>query len=344
MPENNHEETQTAPPHAQLAQMATAYWVSDIVYVAAKLSLADHLAEGPKTAEELAGPTGTHAPSLYRFMRALANLGIFTEDSTHRFALTPLGDALKTGAPGSARATILTIASDWWVRGFRNLLYSVETGKSGFEKSLGMPLFDWLAKHPEEASMFSETMVGFHSAEAAAVAAAYDFSGLTTIVDVGGATGDLLTTILNNNLGTRGILFDLPHVVRDAPALIQSRGLGERVRIEGGSFFEGVPSAGDAYLLSHIIHDWSEEQCLAILSNCRRAMNPGGRVLIIEIVLPDGDMPHPGKIFDMMMLVGPGGRERTEQEYSTLLGKAGLRLTRVVPTESPVSVVEGRLA
>jgi hypothetical protein len=148
MPENNHDETQTPPPHAQLAQMATAYWVSDIVYVAAKLSLADHLAEGPKTAEELAGPTGTHAPSLYRFMRALANLGIFTEDSTHRFALTPLGDALKTGAPGSARTTILTIASNWWVRGFRNLLYSVETGKSGFEKSLGMPLFDWLAKHP----------------------------------------------------------------------------------------------------------------------------------------------------------------------------------------------------
>ena len=140
----------------------------------------------------------------------------------------------------------------------------------------------------------------------------------------------------------RGPMAHTPkEIVCDAPALIQSRGLGERVRIEGGSFFEGVPSAGDAYLLSHIIHDWSEEQCLAILSNCRRAMNPGGRVLIIEIVLPDGDTPHPGKIFDMMMLVGPGGRERTEQEYNTLLGKAGLRLTRVVPTESPVSVVEG---
>jgi hypothetical protein len=343
MPENNHDETQT-PPHSQLVQMATAYWVSDIVYVAAKLSLADHLAEGPKTAEELARPTGTHAPSLYRFMRALANLGILTEDATHCFALTPLGDALKTGAPGSARATILTFASDWWVHGFGHLLYSVETGKSGFEKSLGMPLFDWLSNNPEEASLFNETMVGVHKAESPAVPAAYDFSSLTTIVDVGGGTGHLLTTILANYPESRGILFDLPHVLRDAPALIQSRGLADRVTIEAGSFFDRVPSGGDAYLLSHVIHDWSEEQCIAILTNCRRAMNPGGRVLIIETVLPDDDTPHPGKIFDIVMLVAPGGQERTEQEYTTLLGKAGLRLTRVVPTESAVSVVEAGLA
>jgi hypothetical protein len=258
--------------------------------------------------------------------------------------LTPLGDALKTGAPGSARATILTFASDWWVHGFGHLLYSVETGKSGFEKSLGMPLFDWLSNNPEEASLFNETMVGVHKAESPAVPAAYDFSSLTTIVDVGGGTGHLLTTILANYPESRGILFDLPHVLRDAPALIQSRGLADRVTIEAGSFFDRVPSGGDAYLLSHVIHDWSEEQCIAILTNCRRAMNPGGRVLIIETVLPDDDTPHPGKIFDIVMLVAPGGQERTEQEYTTLLGKAGLRLTRVVPTESAVSVVEAGLA
>ena len=344
MPENNHNKTETAPPHAQLVQMAMAHWVSHIVYVAAKLGLADHLANGPKSAHDLAGPTETHAPSLYRLMRTLANLGILTEDVTQCFALTPLGDALKTGAPGSARASILTIASDWWVRGFGHLPYSVETGKSGFEKSLGMPVFDWLANNPEEASLFSETMIGVHGAEPPAVAAAYDFSDLTTIVDVGGATGNLLTTILASYPGSRGILFDLPHVVRDAPPLIQARGLADRVAIEAGNFFESVPSGGDAYLLSHIIHDWSEEQCLAILGNCRRAMNPGGRLLIIEMVLPIGDTPHPGKMLDMMMLVGPGGQERTEQEYGTLLSKAGLRLTRVVPTESPVSVVEAGLA
>jgi len=321
-----------------------AHWVSHIVYVAAKLGLADHLAAGPLTADQLAGPTGTHAPSLYRLMRTLASLGILTEDAAHRFALTALGEAMKAGAPGSARATILTMASDWWMRGFGQLLYSVQTGKPGFEKHLGMPVFDWLAAHPDEASMFSETMVGFHGAEPPAVAAAYDFSGGKTIVDVGGATGNLLTAVLAGQPAARGILFDLPHVVRDAPALIRARGLTDRITIEAGSFFDGVPAGGDAYLLSHIIHDWSEEQCLTILGHCRRAMGPTSRLLIIEMVLPPGNTPHPGKLLDLMMLVGPGGRERTEQEYAALLGHAGLRLTRVVPTGSAVSVVEAERA
>jgi hypothetical protein len=341
MAENQRAET--PPAYAQLIQMGMAHWVSHIVYVAAELSLADHLAKGAMDAEQVAGLTATDAPSVYRLMRTLASLGILAEDSAHRFALTPLGEALKTGAPGSARATILTMASDWWMRGFGQLLYSVQTGKPGFEKHLGMPIFDWLAKHPEEASMFSETMVGFHGAEPPAVAAGYDFSGLKTIVDVGGATGNLLAAILGKHAGARGVLYDLPHVVRDAPALIKARGLSDRVTIESGSFFDSVPAGGDAYLLSHIIHDWSEAQCLTILANCRRAMNPASKLLIIEMVLPEGNTPHPGKLLDLMMLVGPGGRERTEAEYGALLGKAGMRLTRVVPTESAVSVVEAKL-
>ncbi len=337
------EETETAPPHAQLIQMGMAHWVSHIVYVAAKLGLADYLAGGPKSAEELAGPTGMHAPSLYRLMRTLANLGILTEDAEHRFALTSLGEALKTGAAGSARATILTLASDWWMRGFGQLLYSVQTGKPGFEKHLGMPFFDWLARNPDEASMFSETMVGFNAAEPPAVAAAYDFSAAKTVVDVGGATGNLLAAVLARHPGPRGVLFDLPHVVRDAPALIGARGLADRITIESGSFFEGVPAGGDVYLLSHVIHDWSEEQCLTILGHCRRAMSPASRLLVIEMVLPEGDTPHPGKLLDLMMLVGPGGRERTEPEYAALLAKAGLRLARVIPTQSAVSVIEAEL-
>jgi hypothetical protein len=337
-------ETQEPPPHAQLVQIAMAFWTSRTIYVAAKLGLADHLANGPKSVEELAGRTGTHAPSLHRVMRTVASLGIFTEDSAHRFALTPLGEALQSDAPGSAHATILTLAGDWAWRGWEEMLYSVETGKSGFEKALGMPMFDWLAQHPEDASLFSETMIGVHGAEPPAVAAAYDFSELRTIVDLGGATGNLLTTVLGSYPGTRGILFDLPHVVRDASALIEARGLAGRVTIEAGSFFESVPPGGNAYLLSHIIHDWSEEQCLTILQNCRRAMSADSRLLIIEMVLPEGDTPHPGKIIDMAMLVAPGGQERTEPEYAALLGKAGLGLTRVVPTESAVSVVEARIA
>ena len=317
-----------------------AHWISRIVYVAAKLDLADHLSTGPKSADELAGPTGTHAPSLYRLMRTLAGLGILTEDVPHRFALTPMGEALRKGAPGAARPTILTLAGDTFVQGFGELLYSIQTGKSGLEKSLGMPIFDWLGKNPEMASLFSETMVGFHGAEPAAVAAAYDFTEFKTIVDVGGATGNLLTTVLAHAPQARGILFDLPHVLRDAPALIQSRGMTDRVTTEGGSFFERVPGGGDAYLLSHVIHDWSEAQCLTVLGHVRRAMNPGGKLLLIEMVLPPGNASHPGKILDMMMLVGPGGRERTEQEYCKLFAQAGFRLTRVVPTESAVSVVE----
>lgn len=338
------ESVSTLPPHAQLVQMGIAHWQSQIVHAAAKLGLADLLANGPQEAEALAGSTGTHAPSLARLLRTLAALGILAEVGPERYALTPLGEALKTGAPGCARATILTLASEPFVHGFTQLLYSVQTGKSGFEKHLGMPVFDWLGKHPDAASLFSETMIGFHGQEPAAVAAAYDFTGMHTIVDVGGATGHLLATVLAANPAARGILHDLPHVVREAPSLLESRGLMDRVEVRGGSFFDGVPSGGDAYLLSHVIHDWSEDQCLTILGNCRRAMKPDGRVLIIEMVLPPGDAFHPGKMLDMMMLVGPGGQERTEADYADLLAEAGLRLDRIVPTESAVSIVEARRA
>lgn len=337
------DETQTMPPHIQLVQLAMAHWGSHVVYVAAKLGLADLLAKSPMSAEQLAERTETHAPSLYRLMRTLASLGIMNEDSSHRFSLTPIGEAMKTGAPGCARATILTIASPWWVSGFSELIYSVQTGKPGFEKMIGKSIFDWFADHPEEASLFSETMLGIHGAEPAAIVAAYDFSDLKNIIDVGGSTGNLLATILEHNPQARGILFDMPHVVRDAPAFLKARGMTDRIRIEPGSFFETVPAGGDAYLLSHIIHDWSEDQCLTILRNFRRVMNSNTRLLIVEMVLPPGNTPHPGKMLDMMMLVGPGGLERTADEYRELLAKAGLRLTRVVPTNTAVSVVEAKI-
>ncbi len=335
---------QNLPPHAQLIQMASAYWVSKLIYAAARLGLADQLAAGPKSAAELAGPTRTHAPALHRLMRTLASLGILSEHDAQRFALTPLGEALKSGAPGSARATVLSFCSPTFVGAFEQIMYSLQTGKTGFEKVNGKPIFDYFAQHPDEASLFSETMVGFHGAEPAAVAAAYDFSGCGKVVDVGGATGNMLAAILKRYPNPRGVLFDMAHVVADAPALLKERGVEQRVSIESGSFFETVPAGGDAYVLSHIIHDWSEEQCLTILGHCRKAMKPNGRLLIVEMVLPTGDTPHPGKILDMVMLVIPGGQERTESEYSTLLGKAGFKLLRVVPTDSAVSIVEAAVA
>jgi len=328
------------PPHAQVIQMATASWVSAIVYAAAQLGVTDHLTSGARSAEEIAGPLAVHAPSLHRLMRSLAGLGILTESEGQRFGLTPLGEALVTGAPGAARSTVIAFCNPAFWHSWEEIVYSVQTGKKGFDKAHGMPLFDFLARNPEAASLFSEAMVGFHGAEPPAVASGYDFSTIGTVVDVGGATGNMLAAIVSRHPTTRGVLFDMPHVVQDAPALLHARGVEDRVSIESGSFFERVPAGGDAYLLSHVIHDWSEEQCLTILGHVRSVIKPDGRLLIVEMVLPPGDTPHPGKVLDIAMLVVPGGQERTEAEYATLLGKAGFRLMRVVPTESAVSVVE----
>ena len=219
-------------------------------------------------------------------------------------------------------------------------MFSLQTGKTGFEKATGMPIFEFLRQNVEEASYFSESMVGFHGAEPPAVAEAYDFSAFNLIVDVGGATGNMLAAILSKHQQPRGVLFDRPHVVNEAAPLLAERGVAGRVRIEAGDFFQSVPAGADAYLLSHIIHDWNEEQCLTILGHCRKGIAPNGRLLIVEMVLPPGDTPHPGKVLDMVMLVFPGGQERTEAEYAPLLAKAGFRLNRVVPTASAVSIVE----
>ena len=324
--------------------MGTAYLASKVLYTAAMLGLADQLASGPKSASELAPSLKAHAPSLHRFMRTLASLGVLTERAGQRFELTGLGEAMRTGAPGCARSTIIVTNSSWFAGSIDDLIYSVQTGRTAFEKLLGLPVFDFLAKNPEEASLFSEAMVGFHGEEPPAVATAYDFSAFNTIVDVGGATGNMLAAILSRHSGLRGILFDRPYVVSDAQELLKAKGFSDRVLIEAGDFFRAVPPGGDAYILSHIIHDWSEAQCLTILGHVRKAMKSDGRLLIVEMVLPPGDIPHPGKILDMVMLAAPGGQERTEEEYRLLLGNAGFRLTRVVPTASAASIVEATLS
>lgn len=328
----------TAPPEAQIAEMMLSQLVSRMVWLAAALKLADHLADGARTAAELAPVTGTHAPTLHRILRTMASLGLFTEDAGHRFTLRPLGAVLKSGTPSHAAA--LTLGGEMFSRSFDDFLYSAQTGKTGFAQAFGMPIFDWLAEHPTEAGLFAQTMVGFHGMEPPAVAAGYDFSKFKTIADVGGSTGNMIATILSRYATPKGVLYDLPHVVADAPAVLRARGVADRVRIEGGSFFDGVPAGADAYVLSHIIHDWNEEQCLTILGHCRRAMGSNGRLLLVEMVLPDGDTPHPGKLTDMVMLTVPGGEERTASQYDDLLARAGFRMTSVVPTASPVSVVE----
>jgi hypothetical protein len=273
-------------------------------------------------------------------MRTLASLGVLTERDANRFALTPLGAALKSGAPGWAKSSLLIFGSAWAGNAWQHIRYCLETGKTGMEKALGVPLFDYLAQHTDEASLFTQSMVGLHGAEPPAVAAAYDFSSFRTVIDVGGANGNLLAEILSRHAGPRGVLFDRAHVVSGARTFLETRGVSERVAIMAGDFFQEVPAGGDAYVLSHIIHDWNEVQCLTILGHCRKAMTPDARLLLVEMVLPDGDVFHPGKILDMVMLVMTGGQERTQVEYAALLKSGGFRLTRVVTTESPASVIE----
>ncbi|WP_146985046.1 methyltransferase [Bradyrhizobium macuxiense] len=344
MAELNEEALPSLPPHVQLIQMGTGGAVANVLHLAARLGLADQLGDGPRSAVELAGPLALHAPSLHRFMRTMASIGLLTEGDTQRFALTRLGEALKTGAPGAARSTLLMTGSHWVGSGFANFDHSLQTGGTGFKKAQGMPFFDYLAQHPEAASVFTQAMVGLHGEEPPAVAGAYDFSRFKTVVDVGGASGNMLVAILARYPEPRGLLFDLPHVVLEAEQSLKVSGVSERVTVEGGDFFRSVPTGGDAYLLSHILHDWNDDQCLTILRHCRKAMKADAKLLIVEMVLPAGDEPHPGKILDMVMLVLVGGQERTETEYAGLLNKAGFRLNRVLATKSPVSVLEAVLA
>lgn len=220
------------------------------------------------------------------------------------------------------------------------LLHSARTGQTGFEKAIGLPVFPFLEKHPQDAEIFNDAMVGFHGDEPPAVASAYDFSGIRTLVDVGGGTGNLIINILRRHPHLKGTIYDLAHVADAARKRLAQEGLAQRCSVESGSFFERVPAGADAYTLSHIIHDWDEASCLKILRNCREAMAPQGRILIIEMVIPGPNEPHPGKLLDVIMLAIPGGRERTPAEYEALLAKADLRLACIVPTPSPVSVIE----
>ena len=325
-------------------QMAMGFTVPFLLRATAQLSLADHLADGPKTADQLAAITGTHTPALHRFLRTLAGIGIVSQDESDRFSLTSLAEPLRSGVPGSVRTSILSITGDVFIVPWSKLVYSVQTGQAAFDKYFGVPIFDYLTSHPEEAAMFSDFLIGINSADAPAIAAAYDFSSCSNIVDIGGATGHILTTVLGSHPGPRGTVFDLHHNQRGATELIQSRGMSDRVTFTPGSFFESIPSGCDLYILSHIIHDWSEAECLRILANCRRAMSPDSRLLVIEMVLPEGNAFHPGKMLDMTILALTSGQERTEREYRALLEKAHFKLRRVIPTSSSVSIVEAVLA
>jgi O-methyltransferase domain/Dimerisation domain len=331
---------QEIPPPAQMMQMITGFWVSCSVYTAARLNVAKHLAEAPMSAEELATATDSHAPSMFRLLRALASVGVFTRNAEGKFELTPLGHTLRPGVPGSMRAMALAQLGDHY-RAWGELKHSVKTGEVAFDRVEGMPVWKYYETHPEDGLNFMQAMTGLTQAVIMNIVPAYDFSGFATIVDVGGGNGALLTAVLEAAPQARGLVFDEDYVVKETAQHLAKAGLSGRCGVAAGSFFDDAVPEADAYLLKMILHDWDDEKSVGILKNVARPLKSGGKVLVLESVIPESDQPHPGKFMDLNMLAMTGGRERTEAEFAELFRRAGLRLSRVVHTHSPLfSVVE----
>ena len=320
-------------------QLMTGHIVASCVNIAARLGIADRLATGPHTAADLARECGVNEDALYRVLRALAALGVFQEASPRTFALNPEGAALMDGP---VRWMALWIAGEFNFRVYANAMHSVQTGESAVPKTTGFGAFESFARDAELSKIFNDAMTGFSATVIPAVLEAYDFSGIRTLVDVAGGHGGVLTAILQKYPSMQGIVFDLDHVVEGAQPRIASLGLSSRCTTACGDFFRAVPSGGDAYIMKHIIHDWDDEKAAAILRNIRAVLPESGRVILLEAVVQPGSAQDFAKIIDIEMLVMPAGRERTAEEFRALFEKAGFELTRIVPTKSPLSVIEAR--
>jgi hypothetical protein len=316
--------------------MLRGYQLSQAISVGARLGVPDLLKDGPTSSDELARKTETHPPSLYRLLRTLSAAGLLVEHPHRHFALTPLGTLLRRGVPGSFHATASYVSTERLWTQWGNLLHNVRTGESAPRN-----VWDTHGEQPETAALFNDYMTETATRRAAAVLHGYDFTGIATLVDAGGGHGRLLSSILHAYPTMRGILFDLPHVIEAAQGLLTSVGVADRCECVGGSFFESVPGGADAYLLSVVIHDWNDERARTILQNCRAAMGTSGRLLLVERVVPASEPSLDVALPDLQMLVGPGGCERTAQEFDALFSSAGFRLTRIVPLEFSFNVVEG---
>jgi hypothetical protein len=325
-----------------MRSMLAMYFISQMLFSVAKLGVTDALAEKPLAPDVIAKRVGAHAPFLRRVLRALASVGVFAEDARGRFRLTPLGQTLRSDRPGSLRDFALMLPADYNWQAWGALSHALETGGSAFEHVHGMPNFDYLKQHPEKDRAFAASMASISGTENAAIACAYAFGRFQKLVDVGGAHGHLLAAILRRHKKLRGVLYDQPQVVAGAAAsgFIAAPDVRERVDVAGGSFFESVPSGADGYLLKYILHDWDDEKSMRILGHCRDAMTADGRVLVVDHVIRQGNSADWAKLLDIMMMVGPGGQERTREEFRALFARVGLRLARVIPTKSPLSILE----
>jgi hypothetical protein len=330
----------SAEESIRLRQLIMGFRVTQLIYVAAKLGLADHLARKPLTSPELAQALGINPGALYRLLRALASLGIFAQSNGGTFEMTPAAELLRRDKPGSLRSTAMLYGDQllWHVYG--QLSRAIETGKPAFDQVYGQSFYAYLDQHPDSAALFHDAMTGFSEQEEAAILAAYDFSAVRSIVDVGGGHGALVAALLRAHSDLQAVIFDRTPPADDALRLFSRSGRAARAKFIQGDFFDGVPPGGDLYLLKSVIHNWDDASATTILSKCHDAMPEHGRVLIAERVVPSGNLPSEAKLFDINMLVSVGGQERTEAEYAAILRGAGLELMKVVPTRSHLSLVE----
>lgn len=341
MPKSRVGRSSPLPPYEVLFQMVVGKWISQAIGTVVELGVPDQLAKGRRQCRDIAGEAGVSEDGLYRLLRALASVGLFTEGADRRFRLTGMGQLLRSDHPKSLAGYARFTAHDITWRPWGQLSYSVKTGMPAFDHVFNMPIFEHFSQNPEVAAVFDEAMTSISAMEARATSDAYDFKGIETLMDVAGGHGVLLANVLGRHKKMRGVLFDLPHVAAGATATFTRAGITGRVRIESGDFFTELPSGADAIIMKHIVHDWDDDSATRILQACHRALGARGKVLIADPVVPSGNAPHYGKLLDLEMLVlTPRGRERTKPEFAKLLRGAGFRLSRVIATDGPLSIVE----
>ena len=331
----------TLSPQGQLSDMIWGFAKAQLIYVAAKLEIADLLKDGPKDAQALARSTKINAQILYRLMRGLAWCGLVVHLADDRFSLTPLGECLQTESPDSLHENVLSMGEiDWPAWG--TLLHVIETGKLGFEHAFGMEVFEYFAQNKEAGSRFDRLMGKSSAAVSAAIIKAYDFSSVKTFVDIGGGNGTLASAVLQANPHLRGIIFDLPHVIERTASHLMTTKMAQRCEAIGGDFFNSVPSGGDVYIMKWILHDWPDDRCVTILKNCHEVMAKDAKLLVVDMVMPEQASPStPAVMWDLHMMIMLNGIERTETEFRNLFSTAGFNLTQIIPTESGMSIIEG---
>jgi len=331
-------------PEQFLAQLLAGAKITRLIALAAEYRIADLLSDGPRSVEELASELQFAPETLYRAMRALASYGIFAETEPRTFELTGPAQFLRSDVRGSQRLWAIFSGVDWYWDTIANIEHSLRTGEPAFPHMSNQSSFEFINSDPAAGRLFYDMMTQMTEELLPIILEKYDFSPFEHVVDIGAGQGSLLLAVLAKYQKIKGTLFDLPTVIDRVDGEIAGSPLARRVSLESGNFFDAVPTGGDAYLLKYIIHDWDDKQCTTILNNCRRAMNPGGKVLVVENIISPGNGPCPGKMMDITMMLMEGGRERTTEQFGQLFEQAGLRMTRQIPLAGSMHILEAEVA